>query len=70
MDDIEKVIVFPRPDGGVSVMIPTAEGLAMYGSLDAMARAKVPADTPYEVLDRSQLPQDRVFRNAWEFSNE
>ena len=33
-------------------------------SLDRLAQ-DVPAGRPYQVIDVSQVPSDRTFRNAW-----
>jgi hypothetical protein len=27
----------------------------------------VPANTPYKIVDVSEIPSDRTFRNAWEY---
>lgn len=58
-------IIFPTPDGGVAIIIPAPEcGL----SIEEIAAKDVPAGTPYKIVDASEIPEDRTFRNAWEFS--
>ena len=65
-----KIILFTRPDGGVSVLHPTPETLSKFGTEDeaiAHVRSKsVPADaTDIKVIDESALPANRKFRDAW-----
>lgn len=56
-------IIYPTDDGGVAVIIPAAEcGL----SIEEIAAKDVPAGKPYKIVDVSDIPTDRTFRNAWE----
>lgn len=58
-----QVIIYPNDDGWLSVVSPAAEcGL----SIEEIARKDVPAGKPYHIIDRTLLPQDNVFFNAWE----
>jgi hypothetical protein len=59
-------IVYPTPEGGVAVIIPTGEL-----SIEDVAQKDVPAGTPYLLADVADIPDDRTFRGAWEadFSN-
>ncbi|WP_332751799.1 hypothetical protein [Hydrogenophaga sp.] len=53
-------IIFTRPDGGVSIIIPAPE--------ISIARAlqDVPADASnVEVVEADAVPADRTFREAW-----
>ena len=57
-------IIFPNDDGGVSVIVPAAEcGL----TIEEIAAKDVPAGKPYKIVDVSDIPSDRTFRNAWEY---
>jgi hypothetical protein len=61
-------IVYTRPDGGVSVVCPaphldTPETID-FVAVDAIAKAGLPP-TPYEVIDHTELPPTRRWRNAW-----
>ena len=59
-------IIYPTDDGGVAVIIPAAEcGL----SIEAIAAKDVPAGKPYKIVDVADIPTDRTFRNAWEYSD-
>ena len=58
-------IIFPTDDGGVSVIIPAAEcGL----TIEEIAAKDVPAGKPYKIVDVADIPTDRTFRDAWEYS--
>ena len=57
-------IIYPTDDG-VAVIIPAAEcGL----TIDEIAAKDVPAGTPYKIVDVADIPTDRTFRNAWEYT--
>lgn len=57
-------IIYQNSEGGVSVIIPSPEAIALYG-IDAIARKDVPAGKPYKIVDASEIPADRSQRNAW-----
>jgi hypothetical protein len=59
-------IIFPSDDGGVSILIPTPEYLETH-TIEELAAKDVPAGKPYQIVDASEIPEDRTFRNAWEF---
>ena len=59
-------IIFPTDDGGVAVIIPTAEcGL----TIQQIAAKDVPMGKPYKIVDVADVPSDRVFRNAWSWQD-
>jgi len=58
-------IIYPTDDGGVAVIIPAAEcGL----TIEEIAAKDVPAGKPYKIVDVTDIPSDRTFRNAWEYT--
>lgn len=72
-------VIYPTDEGGVAVIIPAAEcGL----SIEEIAAKDVPpivvhgpegsvaASTPrpYKIVDVSDIPEDRTFRAAWEYT--
>lgn len=58
-------IIYPNDNGGVCIVIPAPEcGL----SIEEIAAKDVPAGKPYQIVDVSDIPSDRTFRNAWEYS--
>ena len=57
-------IIFPTDDGGVAIIIPAPEcGL----TIEDIADKDVPSGKPFKIVDVSDIPADRTFRNAWEF---
>jgi hypothetical protein len=58
-------IIYPTDDGGVAVIVPAPEsGL----SIQEIALKDVPAGKPFKIVDVSDIPTDRTFRNAWEYT--
>lgn len=55
-------IIYPKPDGGVAIVIPTDEFLQDHTIEDLAARV-VPPGVAHEIVDT--VPTDRTFRNAW-----
>jgi hypothetical protein len=53
-------IIFPTDNGGVAIIIPAV-------SVE-LAMKDVPAGKPYKIVDVSDIPTDRTFRGAWEYS--
>ena len=60
-------IIYPNDDGGVSILIPSPEYL-MEHTIEELAAKDVPEGKPYKIVDVADIPTDRTFRNAWEFS--
>ena len=54
-------IIYPTDDGGVAVIVPADCGL----TIEQIAAKDVPAGKPFEIVDVSEIPSDRTFRNAW-----
>lgn len=62
---MNKRIIYPTDEGGVAVIIPAYEcGL----TIDEIAAKDVPEGKPFKIIDVSEVPSDRTFRNAWEYS--
>jgi hypothetical protein len=58
-------IIYPTDDGGVAIVIPAPEcGL----TIEQIAAKDVPQGKPYQIVDVSEIPSDRTFRNAWEYT--
>jgi hypothetical protein len=54
-------IIYPN-ETGIAVITPTGEL-----SLKETALKDVPSGVKYKIIDSTDLPPDRDFRNAWEF---
>ena len=59
-----QLIIYPNDNGGVVVLTPAPEcGL----TIEEIAAKDVPEGKPYKIVDGSDIPTDRTFRNAWEY---
>ena len=56
-------IIYKREDGGVSVLHPTSE---WNGTMEELAQKDVPTGLKYKIVEDSEIPTDRSFRDAWE----
>ena len=57
-------IIYPTDDG-VAIIVPAPEcGL----TIEEIAAKDVPVGKPFKIVDASDIPSDRTFRNAWEYT--
>jgi hypothetical protein len=57
-------IIYPTDDG-VAIIVPAPEcGL----TIEEIAAKDVPAGVEFKIVDVSDIPEDRTFRNAWEYA--
>ena len=57
-------IIYPT-DNGVAIIVPTDNcGL----TIEEIAVKDVPEGKPYKIVDVEDIPSDRTFRNAWEYT--
>lgn len=57
-------IIYQTDEGGVAIIIPSPDcGL----TIEEIASKDVPAGKPYKIVDVADIPEDRTFRNAWEY---
>lgn len=57
-----KLIIYPNDNGGIVLLTPAPEcGL----SLQEIAQKDVPAGKPWKIVDASDIPATREFRDAW-----
>ncbi len=58
-------IIYPTDKGGVAVIVPAPEcGL----TIEQIAAKDVPAGKTYKIVNVSEIPSDRTFRDAWEYT--
>jgi hypothetical protein len=62
---LSKRVIFPNEEGGVSILIPSSE----CPNIDTLI-ANVPAGKSYQVVNVSEIPDDRTYRNAWTYEEE
>jgi hypothetical protein len=53
-------IIYPTEDGGVAIIIPAV-------SVEEAIK-DVPEGKPYKIVEASDIPTDRTFRDAWEYT--
>jgi hypothetical protein len=63
---MNKRIIYKTENNKVAVIIPAP---SWTGTLEELAEKDVPADTPYKIVDVSEIPSDRTFRNAWRWQD-
>ena len=64
---MEKRIVYKNDDGTIAIVTPTAEWLETH-TIEELAVKDVPDGKEYWIVDASEIPTDRTFRNAWEWA--
>ena len=64
-----KRIIYKNPDNSVSIIIPSPEALQSI-TIEQIARKDVPTGYKYKIVDVSEVPSDREFRNAWTIDEE
>ena len=55
-----KRIIYKTPEGGVAVIVPSS-------TIEACMK-DIPEGAEYAIVDTADIPVDRTFRNAWEYS--
>lgn len=59
---MNKRIVYQNDEGGISIIVPADEcGL----TIEQIAAKDVPTGKAYNIVDVSEIPTDRTFRDAW-----
>ena len=56
-----KRIIYQNDDGGVAIIIPADCGL----TIEQIAAKDVPTGKAYKIVDVSDVPTDREWRNEW-----
>lgn len=57
-------IIYSTDDGGVAIIVPADCGL----TIEEIAAKDAPAGKPFKIVDVADIPTDRTFRNAWEYT--
>lgn len=53
-------IIYKTEDGGVAVIVPA-------DTIEACMK-DIPEGAEYAIVDTADIPSDRTFRNAWEYT--
>ena len=56
-----KRIIYQNDTGGVAVLTPADCGL----TIEQIAAKDVPTGKPYKIVDASEIPTDRQWRDHW-----
>jgi len=65
MANSDKRIIYTRDDGRLVIVIPTDNcGL----TVEQIQAKDVPSGKASYIVDKSQIPTDRSFRNAWTYT--
>ena len=59
-----KRIIYKNPNNSVSIIVPSDNALKIM-SIEDIAKKDVPTGYKYKIVDISEVPSDREFRNAW-----
>ena len=57
-------IIYKNESGGVSILHHADEALS-FMTIDEIAKKDVPTGLPYKIVEDSEIPTDRTFRDAW-----
>ena len=59
-----QLAIFPNTEGTISVLVPAPNcGL----TLEQICAKDVPTGVKYKIIEHTDLPEDREFRNAWQY---
>ena len=61
---MDKRIIYKNKDNTVSIIVPAPEALQSM-TIEQIAKKDVPTGYKYKIVDVSEVPSDREFRNAW-----
>jgi hypothetical protein len=60
-----KRVIYPTPEGGVAIIVPAPECEL---TIEQIAAKDVPAGVEYKIIDTADVPTDRTWRGAWEYT--
>ena len=59
---MEKRIIYNNDDGTLAIIVPSPDcGL----TIEQIALKDVPFNKPFKIIDASELPADRTYRDSW-----
>ncbi len=65
MANSDKRIIYNNDEGGISIIVPTDNcGL----TVEQIQGKDVPSGKTSYIVDKSEIPTDRSFRNAWTYT--
>ena len=67
MADTSKRIIYMQSNGVLAVLCPSPNEQK---SLNEIAKKDVPTGLKYKIVNVSEVPSDRTFRDAWEINDD
>ena len=64
MADTTKRIIYPNDEGGVSIVCPSPNSSL---TMEQLVSRTVPAGKSHQIVNVSDIPSDRTYRNAWTY---
>jgi hypothetical protein len=61
-------IIFKNQDNSIGIITPTDEALS-FATIEQIAEKDVPKDLPYKIVEDTDIPSDRTYRDAWEWDD-
>ena len=65
MTNSNKRFIYTREDGGISIVCPSDNTKL---TLDEIKAKDCPSDKTIYTVDKSEIPTDRSFRDAWTYT--
>ena len=66
---MDKRIIYKNANNKISIIIPTPEEL-QFMTIEQIAKKDVPTGLNYKIINVSEIPTDRTFRDAWTIDDE
>ncbi len=63
------LVVFKKGNNSISIIRPVKKYVEEY-TLDVLAKKDTPPGLPYWIITEDEIPDDRIFRSAWEIPDE
>lgn len=60
---MDKRIIYKQNNGLIAIIIPSSKETR---TIEEIAKKDVPTGISYKIVNVSEIPSDRTFRNAWE----
>ena len=64
-----KKIIYKNTDNSISVLTATPDTLSKM-TIEQIAKKDVPSGVKYKIIDESELPADRTYRDFWQYDFE
>ena len=66
MSDTSKRIIYKKDDGGVAIIVPAPKCDL---TIDQIVDKDVPSGKSFTIINASEVPTDRTYRDAWTYED-